>query len=200
MGVGTGRGRADRAPARGGRSGPAGRGSTRTAREAPARGPRALLYLAGAALIATGVGTDALDLPRVALALAAVLVLVGLLGGPADGPWGAATVVAGAGAGALLAPELAELASRDVARETAAGIGAGAGLALVLPLELTGRPWGPAATLSAVAATTAVLLRQVDVPALHRPGTWAALLFLLGSVNLLLWARDREVAQSGPRR
>lgn len=176
-----------------------GRGDSRTPRRAPARGPRAVLYLLGAAAVAAGVGADVLDLPRVALAVAAVLVLVGLAG-PADGPWGAALVVAGAGAGALLAPDLAGLIDRDVARETAAGVGAGIGLALVLPLELTGRPWGAAATVLAVAATLGVLLRQVDVPALHRPGTWAALLFLLGTVNLLLWARDREIATTGPRR
>lgn len=166
----------------------------------PARGPRALLYLLGAAAIAAGIGTDVLDLPRTALAVAGVLVLVGLAGGLEDGPWGAALVVAGAGAGALLAPEAGELLGRsDLARETAAGVGAGIGLACVVPLELTGRRWGVPATLLAVVATVGVLLDDVDVPALHRPGTWAALLFLLGAVNLLLWARDRELAAAGSR-
>jgi hypothetical protein len=167
----------------------------------PARGPRALLYLLGAAAVAAGIAAGVLDLPRTALAVAAVLVLVGLAGGPEDGPWGAALVVAGAGAGALLCPDLRDLlGSPDLAEETAAGVGAGLGLACVVPIELLGRPWGVAATLLAVAATTAVLLDDVDVPALDRPGTWAALLFLLGAVNLLLWARDRELASAGPRR
>ena len=167
---------------------------------APARGPRALLYLLGAAAIAAGVGADVLDLPRTALAVAAVLVLVGIAGGPEDGPWGAALVVAGAGGGALLAPDAGELLGRELARETAAGVGAGLGLSCVVLLELTGRRWGVAATLLAVAATVATLLDDLDVPALGRPITWAALLFLLGAVNLLLWARDRELrAAGGPR-
>ncbi|MDO9409129.1 hypothetical protein [Patulibacter sp.] len=165
----------------------------------PARGPRAVLYLAGAAAVAAGVLTDTLDLPRTALAVAAVLVLVGLAGGAEDGPWGAALVVAGAGAGALLAPQAGDLVGSDVARETSAGVGAGVGLACVVLLELAGRPWGVAATLLAVAATVATLLDDLDVPALQRPITWAALLFLLGAVNLLLWARDRELGAAGPR-
>ena len=182
-----------------GRGGPPARGGPGH-RDAPARGPRAVTYLLGAALVAAGIAGDALDLPRTALAFAAVLAVVGVAGGPSDGPWGALFVVAGAGAGALLAPDASELLGRELARETAAGIGAGAGLALVLPLELTGRPWGVAATAAAVVAVAATLLRDLDAPALQRPATWAALLFLLGTVNLLLWARDREVAQSGPRR
>lgn len=150
--------------------------------------------------MAAGTASGDLDLPRTALALGVVLLLVGLFGGAADGPWGAALVVAGAGGGALIAPDLSDLLGRELARETAAGAGAGAGLLCVLPLELTGRRWGVAATGLAVAAVAATLLRDLDAPALQRPGTWAALLFLLGTVNLLLWARDREVALSGPRR
>jgi hypothetical protein len=144
------------------------------------------------------VAGGSLDLPRTALAVAGVLVLVGLAGGLADGPWGAALVVGGAGAGALLAPSLP--GGLDLARETAAGAGAGVGLACVVLLELTRRPWGPAATALAVLATLGVLVEDLDLPALHRPATWAALLFLLGTVNLLLWARDREVALGGPHR
>ncbi|MEV4421863.1 hypothetical protein AB0L40_18045 [Patulibacter sp. NPDC049589] len=193
MGVGPGRG--GRATGSRGGRGPR---KAPAARDAPARGPRAVVYLLGAAAVAAGVAAGELDLPRTALAVAAVLVLVGLAGGPSDGPWGAALVVAGAGAGALLAPELP--ARLDLARETAAGIGAGLGLVCVLPLELAARRWGVAATLLAVVATAGVLLDDVDLPALHRPSTWAALLFLLGTVNLLLWARDRELAAAAPKR
>ncbi len=168
---------------------------------APARGPRAVLYLLGAAAVAAGVATDVLDLPRTALAVAAVLALVGLAGGVEDGPWGAGLVVAGAGAGALLGPDAQHLLGlSDLAPETAAGAGAALGLLGVVGLELTGRPWGLAATALGVAAVLGVLLDDVDVPALHRPATWAGLLFLLGAVNLLLWARDRELAAAGPRR
>ncbi|WP_026912787.1 hypothetical protein [Patulibacter minatonensis] len=141
--------------------------------------------------MAAGVAAGELDLARTAVAVAGVLLLVGLAGGLADGPWGAALVVAGAGAGALAAPGLAPRV--DVVPETAAGIGAAIGLVAVVPLVLTARPWGPGATLLAAACVAAVLLEDVDVPALHRPGTWAGLLFLLGAVNLLLWARDREL-------
>jgi hypothetical protein len=196
--VGVGPGRAPGRPA--GRSSRPGAapGARRAPSSAwgPARGPRAVLYLLGAAAVAAGVAGGSLDLPRTALAVAAVLVLVGLLGGLADGPWGAALVVGGAGAGALLAPSLP--GGLDVAAETAAGAGAGLGLACVVLLELAGRPWGAPATVLGVAAVLGVLVEDLDLPALHRPGTWAALLFLLGAVNLLLWARDREAALGGP--
>jgi hypothetical protein len=55
------------------------------------------------------------------------------------------------------------------------------------------------ATLTAVAATAAVVALRGDVPALERPLTWGVMLLLVGSVNMLLWARDREVALTGPR-
>jgi hypothetical protein len=148
--------------------------------------------------VAAGISVGELDLARTAVAVAAVLLVVGLAGGVPDGPWGAVLVVAGAGAGALVAPELAP--RLDVATETAAGVGAATGLVAVVPLVLTGRRWGPAATVLAAVCVAAVLQEDVDVPALHRPGTWAGLLFLLGAVNLLLWARDRELTSVGPRR
>ncbi|MGX6448749.1 hypothetical protein ACVU7I_11880, partial [Patulibacter sp. S7RM1-6] len=59
---------------------------------------------------------------------------------------------------------------------------------------------GVAATAAAVAGVAAVVAARTELTALARTETWGALLFLLGAVNLLLWARDREVALSGPQR
>jgi hypothetical protein len=129
--------------------------------------------------------------------VALVLALVGLLGGREDGPWGAALVLALAGAGALL---LGEAPARlELTLDTAGAIGGGAGLLLVGLAELRGLRMGLLATATAVAALVAIVVARYDVPALVRPGTWAALLFLLGAVNLLLWARDREAGLTGPR-
>jgi hypothetical protein len=164
---------------------------------APARGPRAVLYLGGAAgLLAAALGTD-LELGQVGLAVALVLALVGLLGGREDGPWGAALVLALAGAGVLLADHVP--ARLSITHDAAAAIGGGAGLLLTGLAEARGVRMGLLATTAAVAALVAIVAARYDVPALVRPGTWAALLFLLGAVNLLLWARDREAGLTGPR-
>jgi hypothetical protein len=106
-------------------------------------------------------------------------------------------VLALAGAGALLFDEAP--ARLDLTLDTAGAVGGGVGLLLVGLAELRGVRMGLVATAAAVAVLVAIVAARYDVPALVRPGTWAALLFLLGAVNLLLWARDREAGLTGPR-
>jgi hypothetical protein len=156
-----------------------------------------VLYGLGAAGLVAGAATGALDLPRVGPSVAVVLALVGLLGGRDEGPWGAALVVGLAGAGALVWSRVP--ADLGLTRDACAAIGGGAGLVVAGLLELRGLRLGLASTAAAVAALVAVLAARDDVPALGRPSTWAALLFLLAAVNLLLWARDREAGLTGPR-
>lgn len=184
----------------GGRGASAGRRDRRPRirREAPSRAPRAVLYLVGGAAIAGAGLAGALSLSHVPLAVAAVLLLVGLASRQ-DAPWGALAVLALAGLG-VLAVERGWVPRVEPTRDVGAAVGAGAGLVLVVLLDAYGAVVGVAATAAAVAGVAAVIAAREDVPALARPEAWGALLFLLGAVNLLLWARDREVALTGSGR
>ncbi|WP_210492365.1 hypothetical protein [Patulibacter sp. SYSU D01012] len=187
--------------ARPGRSGGRGSGGgrrPRIRREAPSRAPRAVLYLGGGVAIGAAGLAGALPLAHVPLAVAAVLLLVGIASRE-DAPWGAVLVLGLAGLG-VLAAERGWVPRVEPTRDVGAAVGAGAGLVLVVLLDAYGAVVGVASTAAAVAGVAAVIAAREDVAALARPETWGALLFLLGAVNLLLWARDREVALSGPRR
>ncbi|MGE4428784.1 MAG: hypothetical protein AB7G37_20200 [Solirubrobacteraceae bacterium] len=166
-------------------------------RSSPARGPRAVVYLGGGAVVLGAVAADRLPLDRVPLALGACLLLAAALCGRDDGPWGAGLVVSAAGVGALGAGE--GWAGVDIAPTTGTAVGAAAGLLLALAVDR----WvavGVVGTATATVALVSVLAARDEVPALGRPGAWGAWLVLLGAVNLLLWARDRELELTVGRR
>lgn len=181
-----------RKPARSG-----GRGVPPGGNAVPRRAPRAVVYLLGGGLIVAAAVADLLPLARVPLAVALVLGVCAALCGRGDGPWGAAVVLLGVGAGAWAA-EWSALP--DAVTETHGALaGLAVGALAVVGLDARGVAVGPVATLTVVAATAAVVALKGDVPALERPLTWGVMLLLVGSVNMLLWARDREVALAGPR-
>lgn len=156
-----------------------------------------MIYLLGGAIVIAAAAADLLPLARVPLAVALTLLACAALCGREDGPWGAAVVLLGVGAGAWAAEWSALPADVTAAHGALAGLAGGA--LAVVGLDGRGVAVGPVATLTAVAATGAVVALRGDVPALGRPLTWGVMLLLVGSVNMLLWARDREVALTGPR-
>ncbi|MCK9249828.1 MAG: hypothetical protein M0P31_12750 [Solirubrobacteraceae bacterium] len=163
----------------------------------PARGPRAAAYLVGGVAALAAVAADRLPLDRVPLAIGACLLVTAALCGRDDGPWGAALVVGAAGLGALAAGE--GWGGVDVAAPTGAAVGGAVGLVLT-PLADRVVAIGLGGTVSATVAVSAVIAVRDALPALGRPGAWGAWIVLLGAVNLLLWARDREVDLGGGRR
>ncbi|WP_320671481.1 hypothetical protein [Patulibacter defluvii] len=165
---------------------------------APRRGPRALAYLAGGAATTIAQAGDRLPLERVPLAVGGCLLACALLCGRRDGPWGAALVVVGVGLGALAA-DRGWTAGIELSTTAGAAFGGGIGLLAVLLLDRR-LAIGVPGTVLAIAATIAVLRWRDELPALGRPATWGVWLLLLGAVNLLLWARDRELGSAGPRR
>jgi hypothetical protein len=171
--------------------------SPRAARREPARGPRAATYLPGGVVVLALSAAERLPLERVPLALAAVLLLAAASCGRDDGHWGAAIVLAGVGIGVLGAEE--GWTGLDVTRTAGAAFGGALGLLLVVLLDARIAVGVPGTAL-ATAATIAVLARREELPALGRPAVWGTLLLVLGAVNLLLWARDRELGAGAPRR
>lgn len=163
----------------------------------PSRAPRAVVYLLGGALLIAAALAGLLPLARVPLAVAVTLMVCAALCGRGDGRWGAAVVLLGVGAGAWAADWSVLPEAVTVTHGALAGLAVGA--LAVVGLDARGVAVGPVATLTAVAATAAVVALRGDVPALERPLTWGVMLLLVGSVNMLLWARDREVALTGPR-
>lgn len=157
-----------------------------------------MAYLLGGVAISIAAAADALPLERVPLAVAACLLVCAVACGRDDGPWGAAVVLALVGAAVLVAER--GWGGLTPSPALAAAVGGSIGLLLVLLLDARGVAVGIVATAAAVAGTVAVMAARDNVPALGRPLSWGLIVFLLGAVNLLLWARDREVGLTGPRR
>lgn len=171
---------------------------SRGAVPAPARGPRAAVYLAGGAAMTVAQAGGDLTLGRVPLAVGACLLACAVLCGRRDGPWGAGLVLTLVGLG-VLAVERDWTLGLELSRTAGAAGGGAVGLLLVLLLDRRVAVGVPG-TAVAVTGTVAVLCWREDLPALGRPATWGVWMILLGAVNLLLWARDREVRSAGPRR
>ncbi len=163
----------------------------------PDRAPRAVVYLLGGGLIFAAAVADLLPLARVPLAAAATLLVCAAICGRGDGPWGAGVILLAVGLGAWGADWSALPADLTPTHGAIAGLAVGV-LATVV-WRARGGVVGVAAATAVVVATVATLALRDQVPALERPLTWGVLLVLAGSVNMLLWARDREVALTGPR-
>jgi hypothetical protein len=155
------------------------------------------VYLLGGGMMIAAAVAGLLPLARVPLAAAAVLLACAVACGRDDGPWGAGVLLLAVGAGTWGAEWSALPATVDASHGALAGLAVG--VLAVVALDARGIVVGLAATATAALMTVAVVALRGDVPALERPLTWGVMLLLVGSVNMLLWARDREVALTGPR-
>ncbi len=138
-----------------------------------------------------------LPLARVPVAAAFTLLVCAAICGRDDGPWGAGVILLAVGAGAWASEWTALPATTTSTHGALAGLAVG--VLAVLALDARGVVVGVVASITVTAATAAVVAFRGDLPALGRPSTWGVMLVLVGSVNMLLWARDREVALTGPR-
>ncbi|MBF6619664.1 MAG: hypothetical protein ITG02_05475 [Patulibacter sp.] len=155
------------------------------------------MYLLGGGVMIAAAVAGLLPLARVPLAAAAVLLVCAAACGRDDGPWGAGVLLLAVGAGAWGA-EWSALPD-TVSGSHGALAGLALGVLVVVALDARGVAVGVVASATAAVATVAVVALRGQVPALERPLTWGVMLLLVGSVNMLLWARDREVALTGPR-